>query len=96
MYMYFPPLSLENKLYGIHQTSFLPVAALELSELKTPLVYIFPSEDRVGGSQCLRDTAWPLTVSHVFRRACLHLENHTTSVLPTPLERWARDGTVSV
>ena len=33
--------SLENKLFGIHQTSFLPVEALEFSELKTPLVYTF-------------------------------------------------------
>ena len=41
MYMYFPPFSLENKLFGIHQTSFLPVEALEFSELKTPLVYTF-------------------------------------------------------
>ena len=28
VYMYFPSLSLENKLFGIHQTSFLPVEAL--------------------------------------------------------------------
>ena len=41
MYMYFPPFSLENKLLGIHQTSFLPIEAREFSELKTPLVYIF-------------------------------------------------------
>ena len=33
--------SLENKLFGIHQTSCLPVEALEFSELKTPLVYTF-------------------------------------------------------
>ena len=33
--------SLENKLSGIHQTSFLTVEALELLELKTPLVYTF-------------------------------------------------------
>ena len=41
MYMYFPAFSLETKLFGIHQTSFLPVEALEFSELKTPLVYAF-------------------------------------------------------
>ena len=35
----FPAFSLENKLFGIHQTSFLPVEALEFSELKIPLVY---------------------------------------------------------
>ena len=39
--MYFPSFSLENKLFGIHQTSFLPVEALEFSELKTSLVYTF-------------------------------------------------------
>ena len=33
--------SLENKLFGIHQEPFLPVEAIELSELKTPLVYTF-------------------------------------------------------
>ena len=27
VYMYFPSFSLENKLFGIHQTSFLPVEA---------------------------------------------------------------------
>ena len=37
----FPSFSLENKLFGIHQTSFFPVQALEFSELKTPLVYTF-------------------------------------------------------
>ena len=31
--------SLANKLFGIHQTCFVPVEALEFSELKTPLVY---------------------------------------------------------
>ena len=40
-----PLFSLENKffaqVFGIHQTSFLPVEALELSELKAPLVYTF-------------------------------------------------------
>ena len=37
--------SLESKLFGFHQTSFLPVEALEFSELKTPLGYtFFPSE----------------------------------------------------
>ena len=41
VYMYFPSFSLENKPFGIHQTSFLPVEALEFSELKTPLVYTF-------------------------------------------------------
>ena len=45
--MYFLPFSLENKLFGIHQTSFLPAEALEFSELKTPLVYtFFPSNIR--------------------------------------------------
>ena len=39
VYMYFPAFPLENKLYGIHQTSFLPVKELDFSELKTPLVY---------------------------------------------------------
>ena len=40
--VYFP---LENKLFGIHQASFLPVEALKFSELKTPLVYtFFPSD----------------------------------------------------
>ena len=48
--MYYPSFSLENKLLGIHQTSFLPVEALEFSVLQTPLVYTFPSEFRV--SQC--------------------------------------------
>ena len=37
----FSIFSLTNKLFGIHQTSFLPVEALEFSELKTPLVYTF-------------------------------------------------------
>ena len=41
MYMYFASFSLENKLFGIHQTSFLPVETLEFSELKTPSVYTF-------------------------------------------------------
>ena len=41
VYTYFPSFSLENKVFGIHQTSFLPVVALEFSELKTPLVYTF-------------------------------------------------------
>ena len=40
--------SLENKLLGIHQTSFLPVEALEFSELKTPLVYTVFSLRRCG------------------------------------------------
>ena len=31
--MYFPAFSLENKLFGIHQASFLPVETLEFSEL---------------------------------------------------------------
>ena len=39
--MYFSSFSLENKLFGKHQTSLLPVEALEFSELKTPLVYTF-------------------------------------------------------
>ena len=34
VYMLFAFLFLENKLFGIHQTSFLPVEALEFSELK--------------------------------------------------------------
>ena len=37
----FLSFSLENKLFGIHQTSFSPVEALEFTELKTPLVYTF-------------------------------------------------------
>ena len=37
----FPLTTSENKLFGIHQTSFLPVEALEFSERKTPLVYTF-------------------------------------------------------
>ena len=37
-YMYFHSFSLESKRFGIHQTSILPVEALEFSELKTPLV----------------------------------------------------------
>ena len=41
MYMYFLSFSHENKLFGIHLTSFLSVGALEFSELKTPLVYTF-------------------------------------------------------
>ena len=41
MYMHFSFFSFENKLFGIHQTPFLPVEALEFSELKTPLVYTF-------------------------------------------------------
>ena len=41
VYMYFPCSSLENKLFGTHQTSFLPVEALEFSELKAPLVHTF-------------------------------------------------------
>ena len=35
VYMRFAPLSLENKLFGVHHL-FLPVEALEFSELKTP------------------------------------------------------------
>ena len=41
----FPPLfpwkQAFCQVFGIHQTSFLPVEALEFSELKTPLVYTF-------------------------------------------------------
>ena len=39
--MFFPLFSLENQLFGIHQTSFSPVGEVEFSELKTPLVYTF-------------------------------------------------------
>ena len=39
--MYFPSFPLENKLFGIHPTCFLPVEALKFSELKTPLAYTF-------------------------------------------------------
>ena len=50
VYMYFPSVSLEHKLFGIHQTSFLLAEALEFSEPKTPLVYtFFPSNQ--GPSQ---------------------------------------------
>ena len=37
----FPLKTSENKLFGIHQISFLPVEALDFSERKTPLVYTF-------------------------------------------------------
>ena len=41
MYMLFSFFSLKTQLFGIYQTSFLPVDALEFSELKTSLVYTF-------------------------------------------------------
>ena len=42
VYMYFPPFSLDNKLFGITPNLFFwPVETLEFSELKTPLVYTF-------------------------------------------------------
>ena len=41
VYMYFHSFSPENKLFGIHQSSFLLFEELEFSELKTPLVYTF-------------------------------------------------------
>ena len=72
MYLYFTPFSLENKLFGMHQTSFLPVEALEFSELTTPLVYtFFPPKQRheCNGSHkelvarhFLRDAAFLLTL----------------------------------
>ena len=37
----FPLIPLKTSVFGFHQTSFLPVQALEFSELKTPLVYTF-------------------------------------------------------
>ena len=51
VYTYFPSFSLENKLFGRHQTSFLPFEALEFSELKTPLVYTFCPSNLRGGSK---------------------------------------------
>ena len=56
VYMYFPAFSLETKLFGIHQTSFLPVEALEFSELKTPLVYAFFPPN--GNSYKMAATGW--------------------------------------
>ena len=41
MFLHFSFFSLENKLFGVHQTPFLPVEVLEFLELKTPLVYTF-------------------------------------------------------
>ena len=39
--MHFPSFSLENKLFWHTPNPFLPVEALEFSELQTPLVYTF-------------------------------------------------------
>ena len=51
-------------LFGIHQTSFLPVEALEFSELKTPLVYAFcPPIRRV------LETAFEKVLRRVLRRS---------------------------
>ena len=58
MYMYFPSFSLENKLFGIHQTSFCLFRHLSFRAENTFGVYFFPSDI------CARQIVWVVRVCY--------------------------------
>ena len=72
--------SFENKLSREHQTSFLPVEALEFSELKIPLVYTFFPSECVEGSEAATMYSAGLTPTlHAMKNQ--FMKEHPTDVL---------------